>query len=67
MPSKRGGASAPRECKTQLRRCMVSDVRSGGSLRAIARTCMEDFNKCRSKGKRRRTAKKKAAKRRRKR
>lgn len=55
MPSKRGGGSAPRECRTKLRRCMMGDVRTGGSLRSIASNCMSAFNTCRTKGRRRKT------------
>jgi len=63
MPSKRGGGSAPSHCKTALRSCMTTGVRGAGTnLRALARSCMSDFNACRSpKGRRKATTTKRKA------
>ena len=42
--SRRGGASAPQKCKTQLKSCL----RSGPALSpGTARTCFKQFNRCR--------------------
>lgn len=43
--SKRGGASAPQMCKTQLKACL----RSGpGAHGPTARRCFTEFNACRA-------------------
>lgn len=54
--SDRGGGSAPKRCRTSLRRCMVQGAAAGqplpGKLTArnpgFAAVCMAEFNACRS-------------------
>ena len=46
--SRRGGASAPQACKTQLKSC----IKAGPALSpGVAKSCFKQFNKCRSKRK----------------
>jgi len=57
MASKRGGASAPAHCKSNLGKCMTSTIRGGGSMRTAGKVCMRQFSTCRG-GKKRRVGKK---------
>ena len=47
MASKRGGASAPAHCKSNLGKCMTSTIRGGGSMRTAGKVCMKQFSHCR--------------------
>lgn len=49
--SRRGGASAPQACKTQLKSC----IKAGPALSpGIAKSCFKQFNKCRSRRRKKR-------------
>lgn len=55
--SRRGGASAPPQCKSSLRTCMTNKVHDGASLHTAGKACMSAFNTCRTGGKHKKSRK----------
>ena len=57
----RGGASAPKHCKTGLRDCMTGEIRKGRAFKTVSKSCMVEFNQCRLGRKRKGTKRRRRA------